>query len=145
MGEPTADMPPPPPRFQLRAAVWCSLAVSTVAVAALYLTGTIDALWFWRGMWLATMANVLIVLAQNSQLLRDVARWEALVAEMMTMLRAVRMAPAVRCAGCHTAAHLMGGETVTAEGEPGFALPPGWRMVNERPYCDECVSKGATT
>ncbi len=139
--------PPPaaPPRPWLRTAVIGALIIGWSVVAGLYLSGVIGAVGFWRGMWAVTVLNLYVVLAQNAGLLRGTATDHAMIAELMQLLNAIRVAPSVRCAGCHTVAHLKSGSLgITAAGEAGFPLPPGWEVVNERPYCDTCRARAKT-
>lgn len=109
-----------------------SLAVEVtilVGSAALYWSGVIGQVGFWRGLWAGTMLNLLHAVTTATRALRLNARLLAFVSD-------IEARPALRCAGCHTRVWLTHGSTAD-----GFPVPPDWGMRNDRPYCPNCLDR----
>lgn len=135
-----AEPPPATSRLARNAATLAGMSVSVVAVILL-LTGVVGEVGYWRMMCGAFAILAVVTLVQNTELLHMADQANALMAQMATAVSRIQMAPAVRCAGCHTAVLLMGAEPREGAEDGSWVadrLPPGWEMVNDRPYCGEC-------
>lgn len=135
----TEDASPSAPssrRWLRNLILWAFASTSGIALALMWV-GVIGEVGFWRIVTFTTIGLGIIVMRQNTELLHDCDRWEALSSDMLRTLQGIRMRPAVRCAGCHDTAMLM---THEPDEDGNVPLPPGWRMQNGRPYCDECLA-----
>jgi hypothetical protein len=127
-----ADAPPSPPGRWLQRVTVYALATGLAVATVLRLVGLLDAEWFWAVVTGVILINFTILVRLNNQLFADLDAAYEHVIMASSILSSFK--PVVRCAGCHTAAY------VKAEtDEHGFFAPPGWNVVNERPYCPSCL------
>lgn len=138
MNDQTADVEAPPdPGRLLRTASIAAECVVIIVTAALYWSGVIGQVGFWRGLWAGTMLNLVSLLALVQRLSASTAQLAATVETLMVALQDIETRPALQCAGCHARVWLTQGSTAD-----GFPLPPDWAMRNERPYCPSCLARG---
>ena len=110
---------------------FAGLATITLAVI-LRIVGIIGFAGFWFALWGIAQLQVVTML-------RELREAEARMAGMAQVFASMAVR-AVRCAGCHRAAVLAQGGPSPDDGD-FIALPPGWDMRNDRPYCATCLAK----